>query len=64
MLHKVVYIRWAIMIYTVSDDEYGMIGSVLSKPRYIQDGISWTENAATLLIFLVQIAKDWRFLKM
>ena len=34
---------------------------LLSKPRYIQDRISWTENVATLLTSLVQIDKDWRF---
>ena len=35
-----------------------------SKPRYIPDRISWTQNAAMLLTSLVQIDKDWRFPKM
>ena len=34
------------------------------EPSVIQDSISWTEWIDTLLTFLVQINKDWRFSKM
>ena len=63
LLSKVSFSK-IIMPCTLWDVRIHLVAILWYKPSVIQYGISWTEWRDTLLTFLFQADKDWRFPKM